>query len=113
MSRTLDGKRILFITGRVNAFFFFWSLVLFVLFLLSNYQRFLDVDQRLIMDLLAAALVLHLVSGLFYLLFPVIRRDPSLRPRPGRLVFMILSLSLSFLLILIIEFFSVWISFSA
>ena len=112
MRHAIDGKRILFIAGRVNAFLFFWSLVLFLLFTLSNYQRFLDADQRFIMDLLTAALVLHLITGLFYLLFPVLRRDASLHPRPGRLVFMIVSLSFSFLLMLVLVSFSVWISFA-
>jgi hypothetical protein len=111
MRINIDTRRFFFIIGRANAFLFSLALVLLLLFVLSNYQQFLDADQRLIMNLLSGTLILHLAVGLFYLLFPALRKDASLYPRRRWLVFLVVSLVFSLLLLLFLEFFYVWISF--
>jgi hypothetical protein len=111
MRINIDTRRFFFIIGRANAFLFSLALALLLLFILSNYQQFLDVDQRLIMNLLAGTLILHLAVGLFYLLFPVMRKDATLFPRRRWLLILVATLVFSLLLLLVLVFFYAWISF--
>ncbi len=108
MNRKLDSGTILRWTGRAAFFCLAWALILFTLFLVGNYQRFLDSNQQLIMALLSVTLLLALGSGLLYLLLLGLLRHRTYHPGRRRVIILIVALALSFLLFVVLEFFHAW-----
>lgn len=55
------------IVGSANAFFFVATLLILGLFIMGNYQEFLDSSQAMLLQLLFLSGLLSLSSGLFYI----------------------------------------------
>jgi hypothetical protein len=108
MKRMFSRMNLLRLTGRTAFFLLAWTCILFTLFLLGNYQQFLDHNQYLIMTLLSVALIGEMAACLIYLLLLAFIKDKSFHPGRGRVVILILALALSVILFIILEFFYAW-----
>jgi hypothetical protein len=108
MKISLDAQTVLRLTGRAAFFLIAWTLILFLLFLIGNYQQFLDGNQRLIMRLLSVTLVLEMGAGLFYLLVLAFFRKETRHPGRGRVIILIITLAVSLILFVVLEFFHAW-----
>ena len=108
MKIMVTTKSVLRLTARTAFFLLAWSLILFTLFLLGNYQQFLDYNQRLIMTLLSITLILEIAACLLYLLLLSFIKDKTYHPGKGRVVILILALIFSVILFVILEFFYAW-----
>jgi uncharacterized membrane protein len=111
MHGVLDKKRIHRLSFRVASFLFAFVILFFALFIIGNYERFLDRTQYLIFNLLSITIVLHLASGLFYILFFIIHNDPSLFPKRRRFILLTVTLIFSLFLFLLLQLFGVWFAF--
>jgi hypothetical protein len=94
------------LTGRGAVFFFVFSLLVFALYLLGNFQEFLDSSQLILLGLLRIGLLSQLLTALAYfvMLFLLGRQ----RRYPGRLVLCVLSAAFSAALLLAVGFLSAW-----
>jgi len=92
------------LTGRMAVFCFVQSALALVLYLLGNFQEFLDATQILLLTLLRLTLLAGILSALTYaaVSFAVGR------PRAGRLVLCFFSIAYSGALLLFTGFLSAW-----
>jgi hypothetical protein len=92
------------LTGRMAVFCFVLSALVLALYLLGNFQEFLDATQVLLLTLLRLTLLAGILSALTYaaVSFAVGR------PRAGRLVLCFLSIAYSGALLLVTGFLSAW-----
>ena len=81
-------------TGRAVVFFFLISALLFFVYLLGNYQDFLDSTQSTLLSLLRVALSLELLTGAWLAVLLVYRGISERRVLAVRWVLLILSLFL-------------------
>jgi len=87
-------------------FFFIFSLLLFLLYLLGNFQEFLDSTQIFLIKLLKISLLTEVFLGVLYILLVfVLRRQ---RRHYLKLIFCSLSVVISYLLLLAFSFLSAW-----
>jgi hypothetical protein len=92
------------LTGRMAVFCFVQSALALVLYLLGNFQEFLDATQILLLTLLRLTLLAGILSALTYAAVSFAVR----RPRAGRLVLCFLSIAYSGALLLVTGFLSAW-----
>lgn len=87
-------------------FFFIFSLLLFLLYLLGNFQEFLDSTQIFLIQLLKVSLLAEVFVGLLYLLMVFLLRRQ--RRFIGKVILCSLSVVTSFLLLLAFSFLTAW-----
>lgn len=94
------------LVARGVVFFFLFSLLLFLLYLLGNFQEFLDSTQVLLIQLLKASLLAEVFIGLVYILSVFFLR----RARRQYVKLILCSFSVVFccLLLLAFSFLSAW-----
>ena len=92
------------LAGRAAVFCFVLSLLVLALYLLGNFQEFLDATQILLLTLLRLALLAGILSALTYaaVSFAVGR------PRASRLILCFLSVAYNAALLLVTGFLSAW-----
>ena len=94
------------LASRTVVFFFIFSLLLFLLYLLGNFQEFLDSSQIFLIHLLKASLLAEVFTGLLYLtLVFLLRRQRRLL---GKVILCSLSVVSSFVLLLAFSFLTAW-----
>jgi hypothetical protein len=59
-------------TSKTTLFTFTYYMLLFILYLIGNYQYFLDTTQIFILQILSVFLILHCLSGLYYLFLTMV-----------------------------------------
>lgn len=94
------------LTARGVVFFFIFSLILFLLYLLGNFQDFLDSTQIFLITLLKISLLTEVFVGFLYLLLLFLLRRQ--RRYLGKLILCSLSIVSSFFLLLAFSFLSAW-----
>jgi hypothetical protein len=94
------------LVARVVVFFFIFSLLLFLLYLLGNFQEFLDSTQIFLIQLLKVSLLTEVFFGLLYLLLVFLLRRQ--RRFLGKLILCSLSIVGSFVLLMAFSFLSAW-----
>ena len=87
-------------------FFFIFSLLLFLLYLLGNFQDFLDSTQIFLIQLLKVSLLAEIFVGLLYLLMVFLLRRQ--RRFLGKVILCSLSVVTSFVLLLAFSFLTAW-----
>jgi hypothetical protein len=87
-------------------FFFIFSLLLFLLYLLGNFQEFLDSTQIFLVQLLKVSLLAEVFVGLLYLLMVFMLRRQ--RRFLGKVILCSLSVVVSFVLLLAFSFLTAW-----
>jgi len=92
------------LAGRMAVFCFVLSALALVLYLLGNFQEFLEATQVLLLTLLRLALLAGMLSALTYAAVSFALG----RPRAGRLVLCFLSIAYSGALLLVTGFLSAW-----
>jgi len=87
------------LSSRATLFSFVYYIFLFLLYLIGNYQYFLDSTQVFILGILNIFLILHCLFGIYYLFFTIIL---SVRNRKIDLKYFILcTVSVAFALVLL------------
>ncbi|MCK5005762.1 MAG: hypothetical protein KAR73_00135 [Spirochaetales bacterium] len=94
------------LVARGVVFFFIFSLLLFLLYLLGNFQEFLDSTQIFLIKLLKISLLAEVFLGILYILLVFILRRQ--RRYYLKLIFCSLSVVISYLLLLAFSFLSAW-----
>jgi hypothetical protein len=94
------------LTGRGAVFFFILSLLVFALYLLGNFQEFLDSSQLLLLAILRISLLSEMLSSLDY--FVMVFLLGRQRRYPARLVLCVLSFGFSASLLAAVGFLSAW-----
>jgi hypothetical protein len=92
------------LAGRVAVFSFVLSQVALALYLLGNFQEFLDSTQVLLLVLLRLALIAGILSALTFAVVSFVVR----RARAGRLILCFFSIVYSAALLLVTGFLSAW-----
>jgi len=87
-------------------FFFIFSLLLFLLYLLGNFQEFLDSTQIFLIQLLKISLLAEVFAGLLYLVMVFMLRRQ--RRFLGKVILCSLSVLASFVLLLAFSFLTAW-----
>ena len=87
-------------------FFFMVSMLLFLLYLLGNFQEFLDSTQIFLIQLLKIGLLAEVFAGLLYLLMVFLLRRQ--RRFLGKMILCSLSILTSFVLLLVFSFLTAW-----
>ena len=87
-------------------FFFIFSLLLFLLYLLGNFQEFLDSTQIFLIQLLKISLLAEVFAGLLYLVMVFLLRRQ--RRFLGKVILCSLSVLTSFVLLLAFSFLTAW-----
>jgi hypothetical protein len=94
------------LVARTVVFFFIFSLILFLLYLLGNFQDFLDATQIFLIQLLKVSLLAEVFAGLLYLVMVfVLRRQ---RRFLGKVILCALSMLTSFVGLLAFSFLTAW-----
>ena len=94
------------LVSRTVVFFFIFSLLLFLLYLLGNFQDFLDSSQIFLIHLLKVSLLAEVFTGLLYLTMVfLLRRQRRLL---GKVILCSLSVASSFVLLLAFSFLTAW-----
>ena len=107
---SLHGRKSFFLeslywlAGRTAVFCFMLSLLALALYLLGNFQDFLDATQVLLLTLLRLASLAGILSALTYAAVSFAVR----RPRASRLILCFLSVAYSTALLLVTGFLSAW-----
>jgi hypothetical protein len=94
------------LAGRGAVFFFILSLLVFALYLLGNFQEFLDSSQIFLLSLLRVSLLSEMLTALVY--FVMVFLLGRQRRYPARLVLCLLAAALSATLLLAVGFLSAW-----
>jgi hypothetical protein len=94
------------LVARTVVFFFIFSLLLFLLYLLGNFQDFLDSTQIFLIQLLKVSLLAEVFVGLLYLLMVFLMRRQ--RRFLGKVILCSLSVVTSFVLLLAFSFLTAW-----
>lgn len=94
------------LVARGVVFFFISSLLLFLLYLLGNFQEFLDSTQIFLIQLLKVGLLTEVFLGLLYVVLVFLLRRQ--RRFLGKLILCTLSIVSSFILLLAFSFLSAW-----
>jgi len=94
------------LVARTVVFFFIFSLLLFLLYLLGNFQEFLDSTQIFLVQLLKVSLLAEVFVGLLYLLMVFMLRRQ--RRFLGKVILCSLSVVVSFVLLLAFSFLTAW-----
>lgn len=102
--RSLFTESLYWLAGRAAVFCFALSQLALALYLLGNFQEFLDFTQVLLLVLLRLALLAGILSALTYAVVSFVVG----RPRAGRLVLCFLSVAYSAALLLVTGFLSSW-----
>ena len=87
-------------------FFFIFSMILFLLYLLGNFQEFLDSTQIFLIQLLKVCLLAEVFVGLLYLVMVFLLRRQ--RRFLGKVILCSLSVLTSFVLLLAFSFLTAW-----
>jgi hypothetical protein len=94
------------LVARAVIFFFLFSLLLFLLYLLGNFQEFLDSTQVFLLQLLKVSLLAEVFVGLLYIILVFfLRRQRRLYVK---LILCSLSVVFCYLLLLAFSFLSAW-----
>jgi len=96
------------VTGRSLIFFLVVSLLLLGLYMLGNFQDFLDTSQLFLLKSLEFSLLIEVVLSLFYIIFILFYAVSTGKLRLLRLILAFLSLSFCFVLLLALKFLSAW-----
>jgi hypothetical protein len=96
-------------TSRGTAFFFILSLILLCLYLIGNFQEFLDSSQIFLLRILDVVLLAEVFSGLVYI--GVIFYIRHQRRYLAQLIFSALSVLLCFVFLLVLKFLTAWFQF--
>jgi hypothetical protein len=104
VKRSFFLESLYWLAGRLAIFCFVFSALVLALYLLGNFQEFLDATQVLLLALLRPALLAAILSALTYaaVSFAVGR------PRAGRLILCFFSIAFSSALLLVTGFLSAW-----
>ena len=94
------------LVSRTVVFFFIFSLLLFLLYLLGNFQEFLDSTQIFLIQLLKVSLLAEVFVGLLYLLMVFLLRRQ--RRFLGKVILCCLAVVASFVLLLAFSFLTAW-----
>jgi hypothetical protein len=94
------------LVARAVVFFGIFSLLLFLLYLLGNFQEFLDSSQIFLIRLLKISLLSEVFTGLLYVVLVFMLRRQ--RRFLGKLILCSLSILGSFFLLLVFSFLSAW-----
>lgn len=94
------------LVSRTVVFFFIFSLLLFLLYLLGNFQEFLDSTQIFLIQLLKVSLLAEVFVGLLYLLMVFLLRRQ--RRFLGKVILCSLAVVASFVLLLAFSFLTAW-----
>lgn len=95
------------LVARTVVFFFIFSLLLFLLYILGNFQEFLDSTQIFLIQLLKVSLLAEVFTGLLYLLIIFLLRRQ--RRFLGKVILCSLSIVASFVLLMAFSFLTAWI----
>ena len=103
-NRSFFLESLYWLAGRTAVFCFLLSQLALALYLLGNFQEFLDSTQVLLLTLLRLALLAGILSSLTYAVVSFAAR----RPRAGRLILCFLSIVYNAALLLVTGFLSAW-----
>jgi len=95
-------------TGRAVVFFFIMSLVSLFLYILGNYQDFLDSTQLFLLACLRVCLSLEMITGIWLAGFLVYRNIHEHRPFIVRWILLALSFSASAVLLAALRLVQQW-----
>ncbi|HET6487150.1 MAG TPA: hypothetical protein VFH83_12060 [Spirochaetia bacterium] len=101
-------RRLSSFAGRAVAFFFVLSILLLYIYLVGNYQDFLDSSQIYLLSLLRISLVLELASGFALAVFLGWRVARDHRPFVGRWLLLLGSMVCAFGLLAALRFAQQW-----
>jgi len=104
--RTFFFQSLYWLVGRAVVFFFVLSVLVFALYLLGNFQEFLDSTQVLLLTLLRPALLAEVLLAVLYMVLVLLRVRQGLRW--GRLVLSFLAVVFSAGLLLATGFLTAW-----
>jgi hypothetical protein len=102
--KSLFLQSLYWLAGRSAVFCFVLSQMALALYLLGNFQEFLDSTQVLLLVLLRLALIAGILSALTFAVVSFLVH----RPRAGRLILCFLSIVYSAALLLVTGFLSAW-----
>ena len=102
------GESVFRVMGRSLVFFFVVSLLLLGLYLLGNFQDFLDTSQLFLLKSLEISLLIEVVLSLFYIIFILFSTVSTGKLDLLRLILAFFSLSFCFALLLALKFLSAW-----
>ncbi len=102
--KSLFPESLYWLAGRTAVFCFLLSQVALALYLLGNFQEFLDSTQVLLLVLLRLALIAGILSALTYAVVSFVVG----RPRAGRLILCFLSVVYGVALLMVTGFLSAW-----
>ena len=111
MYRLFSLTRLYRLVSRGVIFFFILSLLLLYLYLLGNFQEFLDSSQIFLLGLLEISLLLEAFLGLFYIILIFLMRHRKIGQHRHLLVKLILSfvsVIFCYTLLLFFKFLSSW-----
>ena len=94
--------------GRAVVFFFLVSLLLLLLYVLGNYQDFLDSTQLFLLASLRVSLSLEIVTGVWLAGFLVYRNVSERRPFVVRWILLALAFSISAVLLAALRLVQQW-----
>lgn len=105
-------RRLSSVLGAGTIFLFFVSVALAVLYLLGNFQSFLDASQTFLLEALRRSLLLEILCGLWLipaLIFRLVQERTRFLGRfVVRLLLLLCSLAVCFLLLVATRFFQSW-----
>jgi uncharacterized membrane protein YfcA len=94
--------------GRAAVFFFCMSALLVFVYVLGNYQDFLDSTQEFLLLLLRVSLSLQLVAGMWCAGLLVYRSVRERRPRIVRWILLLLSMAVCAVVLAALRFVQQW-----
>jgi len=98
-----------FVLRRMHLFLFWFSLLIFLLFLLGNIQEFLDSTQRLLLTMLGFSSVLCVMIGCYVFIALIVYWIVWKRGQLIRLIFYVLTTAVACITALIAHGILIWI----
>jgi len=108
MKKQFKIQRLHSLIGRFALFTFCVSLLLFELYLLGNYQKFLDSTQILILELCNIFVIINILVSNYYLILIIITAIRNNRFYIIRFILCFISLLFSLLLLFGLKFLKAW-----
>ncbi len=106
---TEKGIWLPFLLRRTHLFLFWFSLLVFLLFLLGNMQEFLDSTQRLLLSLLGFSSVLSAIIGCYVFIALIVYWIVWKKGQLIRLIFYVLTTAVACIMTLVAHGILVWI----
>ena len=106
-----QGRSYLFLLiDRTVLFSFIMSSVLLILYILGNYQKFLDTTQTLLLKILTVAVLFEVLISVYYLGFLIYYAVQRIRQHTIRILFGSFSLVFCAVILIVTKFITAWLT---